>query len=82
MRVMSIILRYCKPSGAIIIVCHDPALVWAYSDNMAVLNNGRLIASGKTKSLLLNIDVMEKAKLASHPFVAKLLNIKHHKQSY
>lgn len=75
-RIMSIILRYCKPLGTIVIVCHDPALAWAYSDNMAVLNNGRLIAFGKTKNLLLNIDVMEKAKLARHPFVSKQLNIK------
>lgn len=75
-RVMSIILGYAKPCGAVIIVCHDPALVWAYADNTAVLKNGRLIAAGKTRSLLLDIDIMERAGLASHPFISMFLNKK------
>lgn len=70
--IMDFILNQRQCNGAIIIVTHDPALAWFYADKVVLIVAGRLVGIGSTIDILLNKDLMEKAKLSQHPFIIDL----------
>lgn len=46
-----------------IVITHDPDLAVEYTDRAIVLNNGRIIADGPTRTILANNDVLERGAI-------------------
>lgn len=76
---MSFLLSdYCSRTRSIIIVTHDPCLAWSYADQVALIVDGHLLATGQTTDILRNPDCTLAAKLSQHPFIKEIQD-NHHK---
>jgi energy-coupling factor transporter ATP-binding protein EcfA2 len=70
----NLLSQSCGINPSIIMVTHDPYLTWAYSDRVALLVNGRLLAIGTPEEILCNQELTTQARLSKHPFVKFLQN--------
>jgi len=70
---MSILLsQYRSSAQSIIMVTHDPCLAWSYADQIALIVDGQLLATGPASDILKNPDLTQAAKLSQHPFIKKI----------
>lgn len=73
---MSFLLaQFSRSTQSIIIVTHDPYLAWSYADQIALIVEGHLMATGPATDLLSNPDYTQLAKLSKHPFIKKIQDI-------
>jgi len=70
---MKIIKRYLKIDGAVVIISHDPSVIWNYTERCYLINNGEIAASGYTESIFKEPDALKSCGLDSHPFITGLL---------
>ena len=69
---MKVIKRYMKSDGAVVIISHDPSVIWNYTERCFLINNGEIEASGHTESILKDPDALRSCGLDCHPFIAGL----------
>lgn len=63
---------YPEHTKTIIMVTHDPYLVWRYADRMVLLAEGKIIADGKPAAIFKDTALTRQAKLSTHPLIKKL----------
>ncbi|WP_410508895.1 ABC transporter ATP-binding protein [Methanosarcina hadiensis] len=63
-------MDYFKNKGSTLVFCtHDIEIAMLYSTRILVMNEGRIIADGKGRDVIKNIDVLRKASLTQPPVV-------------
>jgi len=70
---MGVIKRYMKKDGGVVIISHDPSVIWNYTDTCSLMNNGEIKASGYTAEILKDLNTLSYCGLNEHPFISALL---------
>lgn len=74
MELMNKISALNKVGCTVIMVCHDMEIVLDFAKRVLVMNDGKIIAEGKTRDILGNKEVLGKAKLLQ-PQIAETASI-------
>jgi energy-coupling factor transport system ATP-binding protein len=63
-------MDYFKNKGSTLVFCtHDIEIAMLYATRILVMNEGQIIADGKGKDVIKNIDILRKASLTQPPIV-------------
>lgn len=63
-------MDYFKNKGSTLVFCtHDIEIAMLYATRILVMNEGRIIADGKGRDVIKNIDILRKASLTQPPVV-------------